>query len=1279
MGAFCAGSAPFRFRTWHTRAIAVWALAVTCPVITCAPGARADSTFTVTSTADDGSVGTLRWAVAQADAAGAGTQTINFAVPSNSIITLTSPLPVLNNISGVIVVNGSGTSGLAISGNDANRVFFVQSGNVTISNLNIDHALAKGGDGGADPLAGGGGGLGAGGGLFVNQGANVTVQGVTFNHNAAVGGNGGTLSGGGVGGGGGGGGMGGNGGNGGAQGGGGGGGFITNGGDGGVFAGGGGGGLVGNGSNGGVATGGTGSSPGGNGGDFNASGAAGGTFGGGGGGGSNGTGGAGGDFGGGGAAGEGAGPGGSGGFGGGGGGNVTGSAGAGGFGGGDGGSTIAGSGGSGFGGAVFVRQGGTLTILDSSSSGNTITAGASGGNQAAAGQAAGQDLYLMTGVNASFGGTSNQYTNSIAGAGSVTITSGTTTFTGLNTYTGGTTVQNGGSLFGNTDSLQGAIHNNSAVTFDQNVTGTYGGNMDGTGSLFKTGTGNLTLSGTNSYSGGTTVSDGILTGNSNSLQGAITNNAQVVFDQNFDGAYSGTMSGTGSLIKSGSGNLTLIDNNPFSGLPNNSYMGGTTVSGGILTGTTNSLQGVITNNAQVVFDQNSQDGNFNGSISGTGSVVIENGVVSFTGTNSYIGGTTIIDASLIGDSTNLQGNIFLQNNHSAILFSQSFDSTFAGNLSGSGTLYKEGMGSLTLTGTNTVGFASIQQGRLAVNGTLNGDVEVQSGAVLGGNATINGNLYNSGTVAPGNSIGTITVNGDYHTFASATQQVQVNGGGNTPGVNNDLTLVNGSATIIGTTVNVQAAPGTYTAGTKYTFLEATSLSGSYAGITGFSNPSLHAVLGYGDILVGSTDYMTAYFTLVQNQSNFAAIAQTSNQFGVANYIDQNSINPTPGMQSVINTLDGLTVPQQQAALDSMTAQVNGTLAQLQVQETSFLYMMLRRRVGSAFAAGGLVEGAGGGESLAGNGTASSGGMRVVPVSYNPGRSSVAPVPDDLGRRLKRSPWGGWSMGYGLGGNAQSDGNAAGGVYGSGGTIMAIERPLDEDTLIGFFGGYSGLGLHLSGLPQSASANQGQFGGYFLRDLGRTYLLAAGSAGFAGYHESRQMTFGNINATATGTYNGWNPSAYLEQGVRVPFGRGLLQPYGALQYIYVRQNSFTESGAGTLDQSVAGTDTNALRGILGSRLSRTWQTAAGRVFIPELRAAWMHEFLAPSSTLNAVFAPVGGGSFAAQGLNFGRDWALLGAGTQYVFNKNVSLFANYDLQFNAVQAWHAGSGGVQFMW
>ncbi len=55
---------------------------------------------------------------------------------------------------------------------------------------------------------------------------------------------------------------------------------------------------------------------------------------------------------------------------------------------------------------------------------------------------------------------------------------------------------------------------------------------------------------------------------------------------------------------------------------------------------------------------------------------------------------------------------------------------------------------------------------------------------------------------------------------------------------------------------------------------------------------MHATLGYGILDVSGIDYVTAYFTLLANQSNFAAYAETPNQLAVANYIDANSTNPS---------------------------------------------------------------------------------------------------------------------------------------------------------------------------------------------------------------------------------------------------------------------------------------------------------------------------------------------------------------------------------------------------
>ena len=300
--------------------------------------------------------------------------------------------------------------------------------------------------------------------------------------------------------------------------------------------------------------------------------------------------------------------------------------------------------------------------------------------------------------------TDTQAGMTISGGGRLVKTgTGRLRLTGTNSYTGGTVVS-GGTLVGTTGSLQGAITNDTAVVFDQGYDGTYAGIMDGGGSLTKTGIGNLTLTGANTYSGGTTVSAGTLTGTTTSLQGDITNNAAVVFAQVADGTYAGAMDGSGTLTKIGIGNLTLLGAN--------SYSGGTTVSAGTLTGTTTSLQGAIVNNAAVVFDQNT-DGTYAGAMSGTGALTKSGtGNLTLSGANTYSGGTTVSAGVLTGTTTSLQGNIV---NNAAVAFDQAFDGTYAAVISGTGSLTKQGIGILTLSGANTYsGGTTFVSGTVAV-------------------------------------------------------------------------------------------------------------------------------------------------------------------------------------------------------------------------------------------------------------------------------------------------------------------------------------------------------------------------------------------------------------------------------------------------------------------------------------------------------------------------------------------------------------------------------------
>ncbi|MBB3773774.1 outer membrane autotransporter protein [Angulomicrobium tetraedrale] len=88
-----------------------------------------------------------------------------------------------------ITINGNG---FKLQGEAKANGFYVESGSVTINNLDLSNLRAKGGNGGAGlGGGGGGGGAGMGGALFVGKRARVALNNVTLRSNSAVGGYGG--------------------------------------------------------------------------------------------------------------------------------------------------------------------------------------------------------------------------------------------------------------------------------------------------------------------------------------------------------------------------------------------------------------------------------------------------------------------------------------------------------------------------------------------------------------------------------------------------------------------------------------------------------------------------------------------------------------------------------------------------------------------------------------------------------------------------------------------------------------------------------------------------------------------------------------------------------------------------------------------------------------------------------------------------------------------------------------------------------------------------------
>ena len=382
----------------------------------------------------------------------------------------------------------------------------------------------------------------------------------------------------------------------------------------------------------------------------------------------------------------------------------------------------------------------------------------------------------------------------------------------------------GGLLIGTTASLQGAITNNAAVTFDQTFDGAYAGVMSGTGGLTKTGTGTLTLSGANTYTGGTFVDGGILRAAiANALgTGTLTVASGATLDlngfnqavgslsgagnftlgsaslstggNNADSTFAGGLSGSGSLTKTGTGVLTLSGQN--------TYTGGTTVSGGSLVGTTSSLQGNILNHGTLVFDQ-LLTGTYSGVMSGTGGLEKKGtGALTLSGANSYTGGTTVWSGSLIGNSTSLQGNIF---SNGLVVFNQPSAGTYSGVLSGTGGLLKEGAGTLTLAGASTY-----------TGGTTIGGGVLRAGSpnVFATNAPL---AIGAGT--------TLDLNGFSHTLnaLSGTGFIQLGTAKLTTGTDGGSDTLD--ATISGTGTLEKAGTGTLTLTGTNTYTGGTTVSG----------------------------------------------------------------------------------------------------------------------------------------------------------------------------------------------------------------------------------------------------------------------------------------------------------------------------------------------------------------------------------------------------------------------------------------------------------------------
>jgi fibronectin-binding autotransporter adhesin len=410
--------------------------------------------------------------------------------------------------------------------------------------------------------------------------------------------------------------------------------------------------------------------------------------------------------------------------------------------------------------------------------------------------------------------------------------------------------------------------------------------------------------------------------------------------------------GSGTVTKSGTGTLTLTGNNSgFSAAfgtttvlnlnggavsiasANNMFNGALTFDGGTLqtTGALTLPDDITLNAGGGTFDTGA-DLTLSQAITGTGGMTkTGNGNLTLGGPNTYSGGTSISAGTLTGTTSSLQGNIV---DNAALVFDQNFGGTYAGNISGFGTLTRITSNTVTLTGNNTYSGATfVNSGVLAVGGTGIGDASAVTVDLLGtlqlnadeaiGSLAGTGPLWGDFTLTTGANNGTTafsgTVNGLTGIDKVGTGTFSLTGTG---------TLTNGFSVNGGTL----AIGGTYTSPTNSVASSATLnvlISGALAGDVTAASGATTIVNGAVTGNVANAGALSGTGTVLGAVTNSGTLNPGNNSIGIFN-VDGSYSETAAGTLAI--ELTPATVPVAGTNYDQLlvtgsagTATLDGTL------------------------------------------------------------------------------------------------------------------------------------------------------------------------------------------------------------------------------------------------------------------------------------------------------------------------------------------------------------------
>ncbi len=529
------------------------------------------------------------------------------------------------------------------------------------------------------------------------------------------------------------------------------------------------------------------------------------------------------------------------------------------------------------------------------------------------------------------------------------------------------------------------------------------------------------------------------------------------------------------------------------------------------------------------------------------------------------------------------------------------------DISGHGGLTKQGIGTLVMTGSNTyAGPTLVNQGRLAVNGSLLSAVTVNDSGILGGSGQVGALTAKSGgTIAPGNSIGTLHVAGDVTFEPGSTYAVELSP------TSSDSIVASGKATIQGATVSLSRensptllSPSDVKSliGHQYNILQA---AGGIQGQFGAVLPN-YAFIG------GSLDYSATGVQLAieRNGNSFASVGQTPNQRSVAAAAEQLGA----GNAVYESLLLSPNAASAQQAFQQLSGEIHPAIGTLLVNDSRYV----RDAVGERLRDGGLYDAA------TPNSNENNAWVKVL------------------------GAWGKTDSGHD---NANYTSSISGVLAGGDGLIA-------DHTRLGFVTGYSNSSLNMGdGTHSSATVDSYHLGLYAGHEMDALRLSVGGAYSWHRIDTKRDVQFGDVSTQQKSKRDAHTTQVFTEAAYRLDLQPLALEPFANLAYVHLDSDSFTEKGGAA---ALKGGDDNrdAVLSTLGLRASKRLALTEHQPLDLSGTLGWQHNLSNTHSEENLAFAS-GGAPFAVQSVSMDRNAAVVGARAGLALARDITLNLDYN--------------------